>query len=62
MNVGIIGLIAAIGKFDEKRNVQFDTYARYRIRGAVLDELRARDWIPGRPGIKTRSWWKPIRC
>ena len=46
MNVGIIGLIAAIGKFDEKRNVQFETYARYRIRGAVLDELRARDWIP----------------
>ena len=46
MNVGIIGLIAALGKFDEKRNVQFETYARYRIRGAVLDELRARDWIP----------------
>ena len=46
MNVGIIGLISAIGKFDEKRNVQFETYARYRIRGAVLDELRARDWIP----------------
>ncbi len=46
MNVGIIGLIGAIGKFDQKRNVQFETYARYRIRGAVLDELRARDWIP----------------
>lgn len=46
INVGIIGLIAAIGKFDETRNVQFETYARYRIRGAVLDELRARDWIP----------------
>ena len=46
MNVGIIGLIGALGKFDEKRNVQFETYARYRIRGAVLDELRARDWIP----------------
>ncbi|MFB3925557.1 MAG: sigma-70 family RNA polymerase sigma factor [Syntrophales bacterium] len=46
MNVGIIGLISALGKFDEKRNVQFETYARYRIRGAVLDELRARDWIP----------------
>lgn len=46
INVGIIGLISALGKFDNKRNVQFETYARYRIRGAVLDELRARDWIP----------------
>jgi RNA polymerase sigma factor for flagellar operon FliA len=46
LNVGIIGLISALGKFDEKRNVQFETYARYRIRGAVLDELRARDWMP----------------
>ncbi len=46
MNVGIIGLMSALSKFDDKRNVQFETYARYRIRGAVLDELRARDWIP----------------
>jgi RNA polymerase sigma factor for flagellar operon FliA len=46
LNVGIIGLISALGKFDEKRNVQFETYARCRIRGAVLDELRARDWMP----------------
>ncbi|HPL62849.1 MAG: FliA/WhiG family RNA polymerase sigma factor [Syntrophales bacterium] len=46
INVGVIGLISALSKFDEKRNVQFETYARYRIRGAVLDELRARDWVP----------------
>ena len=46
VNVGIIGLMEALEKFDNTRNVQFETYARFRIRGAVLDELRARDWVP----------------
>jgi RNA polymerase sigma factor for flagellar operon FliA len=45
-SVGIIGLMSAIERFDKKRNVKFETYARYRIRGAVLDELRSRDWVP----------------
>ena len=46
VNVGIIGLMEALEKYDSTRNVQFETYARFRIRGAVLDELRARDWVP----------------
>jgi RNA polymerase sigma factor FliA len=46
VNVGIIGLMEALDKFDSARNVQFETYARFRIRGAVLDELRLRDWVP----------------
>ncbi len=46
INVGIIGLISALEKFDKKRNVKFETYASIRIRGAILDELRARDWMP----------------
>ena len=46
INVGIIGLMEALDKFDQARNVQFETYARFRIRGAVLDELRSRDWVP----------------
>jgi RNA polymerase sigma factor FliA len=46
VNVGIIGLMEALDKFDRNRNVQFETYARFRIRGAVLDELRSRDWVP----------------
>jgi RNA polymerase sigma factor for flagellar operon FliA len=45
MNVGVIGLMSALEKFDKGRNVQFETYARHRIRGAVLDELRSRDWL-----------------
>jgi RNA polymerase sigma factor for flagellar operon FliA len=46
INVGVIGLISSVEKFDKKRNVKFETYASFRIRGAVLDELRARDWMP----------------
>jgi RNA polymerase sigma factor for flagellar operon FliA len=46
VNVGIIGLMEALEKFDLNRNVQFETFARFRIRGAILDELRSRDWVP----------------
>jgi len=45
INVGIMGLMSALDKFDETRNVRFETYAGFRIRGAVLDELRARDVV-----------------
>lgn len=43
---GIIGLIDAIDKFDLSKNVQFKTYAEFRIKGAMLDELRSLDWVP----------------
>ena len=46
INVGIMGLMSALEKFDKTRNVQFETYASFRIRGAVVDELRAKDWVP----------------
>jgi RNA polymerase sigma factor for flagellar operon FliA len=46
LQVGTIGLISALEKFDKSRNVQFETYAHLRIRGAVPDELRSRDWQP----------------
>ncbi len=46
INVGVIGLMSALEKFDENRNVRFETYAGFRIRGAVLDELRSRDVVP----------------
>lgn len=42
----IIGLIDAIEKFDITKDVKFDTYANIRIRGAVIDQMRAMDWIP----------------
>lgn len=43
---GIIGLIDAIYKFDPSKNISFKTYAEFRIKGAILDELRSLDWIP----------------
>ncbi|MGQ9687605.1 MAG: FliA/WhiG family RNA polymerase sigma factor [Desulfobaccales bacterium] len=43
---GIIGLIDAIRKFDPTKNISFKTYAEFRIKGAILDELRSLDWIP----------------
>ncbi|MBW2637036.1 MAG: FliA/WhiG family RNA polymerase sigma factor [Deltaproteobacteria bacterium] len=46
INAGIIGLMEALEKFDETRNVRFETYAGFRIRGAVLDELRSIDIVP----------------
>jgi RNA polymerase sigma factor for flagellar operon FliA len=43
---GVIGLMDAIDKFDPSKNIRFKTYAEFRIRGAMLDELRAQDWVP----------------
>jgi RNA polymerase sigma factor for flagellar operon FliA len=43
---GMLGLIDAVEKFDHTRGIKFKTYAIPRIRGSILDELRARDWIP----------------
>ncbi len=43
---GIIGLIDAIRKYDASKNINFKTYAEFRIKGAMLDELRSLDWIP----------------
>jgi RNA polymerase sigma factor for flagellar operon FliA len=45
INSGVIGLMDAIEKFDPEKGVRFETYAEFRIRGAILDELRAQDWV-----------------
>jgi RNA polymerase sigma factor for flagellar operon FliA len=46
VQAGLIGLVDAIGRFEEAQGAQFETYATQRIRGAMLDELRAHDWLP----------------
>jgi RNA polymerase sigma factor for flagellar operon FliA len=43
---GVIGLMDAMEKYDASRDNKFKTYAEFRIRGAILDELRAQDWVP----------------
>ncbi|MBI3803019.1 MAG: FliA/WhiG family RNA polymerase sigma factor [Nitrospirae bacterium] len=46
VHAGVIGLLDAMGKYDPSREAQFRTYAEFRIRGAMLDEIRSLDWIP----------------
>jgi RNA polymerase sigma factor for flagellar operon FliA len=43
---GVFGLIDAVERFDPERCPRFESYAAQRIRGAILDELRAQDWVP----------------
>jgi RNA polymerase sigma factor for flagellar operon FliA len=43
---GLFGLLDAIEKFDPGRGIKFETYASLRIKGQIVDELRAIDWIP----------------
>ncbi len=43
---GVMGLIDAVAKFDLSRGLQFETYASWRIRGAIIDALRSGDWVP----------------
>ncbi len=46
IQAGLIGLMDAVSRFEEGQGAQFETYASQRIRGAMLDELRAADWMP----------------
>ena len=43
---GVFGLWDAIDRYEPERGLKFETYAMQRIRGAILDELRAQDWVP----------------
>ena len=55
ISYGIFGLIDAIDKYDQSRNIKFETYAISRIRGAIIDELRAIDWVPRSVRFKARE-------
>jgi RNA polymerase sigma factor FliA len=55
VSYGIFGLIDAIEKFDLDRAIKFETYAISRIKGAIIDELRAIDWIPRSVRYKARE-------
>jgi RNA polymerase sigma factor for flagellar operon FliA len=46
VHAGVVGLIDALNKFDQTKHVQFSSYAKFRIRGAILDSLRELDWSP----------------
>lgn len=55
VSYGMFGLIDAVSKYEPERGLKFETYASTRIRGAIIDELRAADWVPRSVRAKARS-------
>lgn len=55
VHAGVLGLLDAVNKYCPDRNVQFTTYARFRIKGAIIDSLRALDWSPRELRHKARG-------
>jgi RNA polymerase sigma factor for flagellar operon FliA len=55
VHAGVLGLMDALSKYDDTRQVQFKTYAKFRIRGAILDSLRELDWSPRELRRKARQ-------
>ncbi|MDP9296264.1 MAG: sigma-70 family RNA polymerase sigma factor, partial [Actinomycetota bacterium] len=55
VSYGMFGLIDALEKFDLSRQIKFETYAIPRIKGAIIDELRAMDWVPRSVRFKARE-------
>jgi len=53
VHAGVIGLLEAYRSFDDSKNAQFKTFAKFRIKGAILDSLRALDW--GSRGIRKKA-------
>lgn len=60
ISAGIKGLLDAIDRFDPSREVKFKTYAKFRIKGAMLDELRNLDWVPRSTREKIQTVEKAI--
>jgi RNA polymerase sigma factor for flagellar operon FliA len=54
-DLGVFGLLDAIDKYDPDRGIKFETYAIARIKGAIIDELRADDWVPRSVRFKARE-------
>lgn len=61
VSYGILGLIDAIEKYDIDKANKFETYANFRIKGAVIDQLRALDWIPRSLRQKYREYEKAVQ-
>ena len=53
-STGVIGLMDAVDKFDPSKNCKFKTYAEFRVKGAILDQLRSLEWVPRSVRQKSR--------
>lgn len=60
-SLGLIGLYDALHKFEPKRDLKFDTYASFRIRGSIIDGLRKEDWLPRSTRDKSKKIDKAMR-
>ena len=60
LSSGFFGLLDAIDRFDISRNIKFETYAGVRIRGAMIDYLRSKDWIPVSMRQKIRRYEQTV--
>ena len=60
LSSGFFGLLDAIDRFDITRNIKFETYAGVRIRGAMIDYLRSKDWIPVSMRQKIRKYEQTV--
>lgn len=58
VSYGLLGLIGALERFDPGRAIKFETYAISRIKGSIIDELRALDWVPR----SVRSWARKVEA
>src|SRR5690606_13151729 len=58
---GVFGLMDAIDGFDLNRGIKFKTYCTTRIRGSILDELRAQDWVPRLVRLKAHRLERAMR-
>lgn len=60
VSAGTLGLVQALEGFDLTRGLGFSTYAVQRIRGAILDELRSRDWLPRGVRVRLRKLYQTV--
>jgi RNA polymerase sigma factor for flagellar operon FliA len=60
VSYGLLGLIGAIERYEPDRDVKFETYAIARIKGAIIDELRALDWVPRSVRSRAREMARAI--
>lgn len=59
---GYFGLMDAIKRFDPKKGIPFEAYAKLRIRGAIIDEIRKLDWVPRRYRRMAREIGEAVSC
>lgn len=60
-SLGMMGLFDALEKYDPNRDLKFDTYASFRVRGAILDGLRKEDWLSRSTRERTKKWKRRLK-